>query len=41
MNISVKKTGTLTGHSGAVYALEQGATPSHFFSGKNFLPFGI
>ncbi len=35
MNISVKKIGTLTGHSGAVYALEKGATPSYFFSGSS------
>lgn len=40
MNISVKKIGTLTGHSGAVYALsegpsEKGANSSHIFSGSS------
>lgn len=35
MNISVKKIGTLTGHSGAVYALEQGVTSAYFYSGSS------
>lgn len=35
MKLEVKKIGTLTGHSGAVYALEKGADPSHIFSGSS------
>lgn len=35
MTIHVNKIGTLTGHSGAVYALEKGVNSSHFFSGSS------
>ena len=35
MKIEVKKKGTLTGHSGAVYALEQGASSSLLYSGSS------